>query len=480
MTHPNAPPRLTTDFQPPHLVSTPTSSPKLLPMVAFKRKYLDLHPATPVDQVFGQPHTPTGQNSCFWGSRNSTPDPGARKTSRRNGLLLLAHDDVGVFTFEDRPMGYPLNRANLAALIALLIVEQPRHTLLLLQLLGQFYLITFLPLLDAVLIQQYTATVDDPTTTPFHGQVPPSGLVSKVAQQVAHDVVAEPEDTFPRFFTPAEDEAKVAELHSNPPLLLALIRKRLVDVCTAGVESEFPVSTVIQLSGDPIPAGLRLPTLNDSGYNLLRQNLYVRPASSGERPLTRNHSNASWLHVGLFNRLGNHPLQELLAPPNNPYGTPVQGYGHDGRHDLVSSINLIPLHMHLPVRVGNATLGSSIHDITPLLLAKGLFDSGRFGLDLEGLSRPSTADDDLDMDVGSQATQPDTDDPFNLLLPPETPDRPHFGQALETLNSPLHTGLLRQPLVRSRSIKAALPDLFDSERANQRKRDSLKLKRGMK
>ncbi|ODV79912.1 uncharacterized protein CANTADRAFT_64125 [Suhomyces tanzawaensis NRRL Y-17324] len=201
------------------------------------------------------------------------------------------------------------------------------------------YTLAFNPTFDQLVMSIYNKILSLPTTTPFLGIVPPSGLVSKVANETMASLLSSTTNSNP----PTYDHQSIINSeylrnHLYQPIFLQLIRKRLIDLCTfhnlanslAAAHSQnpqkLPESTTVSVTSsnngvvmNGVGAGLKqssisnlsLTELNISNYNANNSNNRSRSSSMSLRKqsLTRNnsYSNNNWLHVGNINSIRPHP-----------------------------------------------------------------------------------------------------------------------------------------------------------------------------
>jgi hypothetical protein len=180
------------------------------------------------------------------------------------------------------------------------------------------YSVNFTPAFDQLVLQVYQNLLSLPTTTPFSGPIPPSGLVSKVANETMQNLLTTMHLNNP----PVYDLNGVitSECLKNPnlqPVFLQLIRRRLHDLCNGNSSgTKLPDATTVSISanGTIISNPLRqlsilnllLNELNISNYN---DNNINRSRSSSvnlrKHSLTRNnsYSNNNWLHVGNISQI---------------------------------------------------------------------------------------------------------------------------------------------------------------------------------
>ena len=167
---------------------------------------------------------------------------------------------------------------------------------------------------DQVLMTIYSNVLSMPTTTPFLGNIPPSGLVSRVANETIKELIK----TTSSNNAPLYDQFNIInkeclKSHEYQPIILQLIRKRLLELCHSRSNSSnrLPDSTSIQVNGTSMRSSLSNLSLNET--NLMNYNAsnsgpvnLARSRSSSinlrKQSLTRNNSN-NWLHVGNMNNL---------------------------------------------------------------------------------------------------------------------------------------------------------------------------------
>ncbi|GEQ70566.1 hypothetical protein JCM33374_g4244 [Metschnikowia sp. JCM 33374] len=206
------------------------------------------------------------------------------------------------------------------------------------------YSVSFTPLFDQILMSVYSHILSLPTTTPFSGYTPPSGLASRVANETLQKLITEsdPANCMGQPLYDVQGTLNHEQLKDNTtmPIVLQLIRKRLLDLCSAqktpktkgsatpvsGVTSiQVPVSTGtgnLNSQGNPVYIGAGLRQSSISTLSLTDQNTAnYQQNQAGQNPqsallagsrsrsssldlrkhsLTRNNSmtGSSWLHVG--------------------------------------------------------------------------------------------------------------------------------------------------------------------------------------
>lgn len=211
------------------------------------------------------------------------------------------------------------------------------------------YSISFTPVFDQLLMNIYSHIMLLPTTTPFLGYVPPLGIASRVANETLKSLMknVHPEDVsgLPVYDTQSVLTYEQLKNASVQPIVLQLIRKRLIDLCTAqkckskSSTSQIPAITSVvvavpalagfnyQMPNQQAPgflgqSGRQLSIsnlqLNEQNIMLHQQNQYAQANQSNlsaalnssrlrlsslnlrKHSLTRNNSNngSNWLHVG--------------------------------------------------------------------------------------------------------------------------------------------------------------------------------------
>ncbi|KAK6458935.1 DNA-binding proteins Bright/BRCAA1/RBP1 [Scheffersomyces xylosifermentans] len=211
------------------------------------------------------------------------------------------------------------------------------------------YTLSFTQSFDQLVLSVYSHFLSLPTTTPFSGITPPSGLVSKVANETMSKLIANTSLSNPPLYDHQSIiNADYLRNHSYQPIFLQLIRKRLIDLCLFNSSSnshssnainnstntntaKLPESTTISVTstGNGIlnssGAGLRQSSISNLSLNELNISNYntnnatgnaTRSRSSSlslrKQSLTRNNSytNNNWLHVGNINsiRPNGHPM----------------------------------------------------------------------------------------------------------------------------------------------------------------------------
>ncbi|OBA23599.1 hypothetical protein METBIDRAFT_30034 [Metschnikowia bicuspidata var. bicuspidata NRRL YB-4993] len=206
------------------------------------------------------------------------------------------------------------------------------------------YSVSFNASFDQILMTVYSHILLLPTTTPFLGLIPPLGLASRVANETLQRMILESDPMsgkHPTVFD-AQGTLNNEQLRNNAtaPIVLQLIRKRLLDLCSAqkapkSKSGSAPVSAVtsIQIAvpatsgsqniqNNSIYSGLGLRQLSISTLLLNEQNtanyqqMQTGQASQSavlansrlrsssldlrKHSLTRNnsHTGSNWLHVG--------------------------------------------------------------------------------------------------------------------------------------------------------------------------------------
>ncbi|ODQ82750.1 hypothetical protein BABINDRAFT_159266 [Babjeviella inositovora NRRL Y-12698] len=495
---------------------------------SFKRKFSDLHvgpsnhlslsrPMTPIDQT-GQAQFSFGDDYTGAATPNESYFPVSKKFLQKNSHDYFSANPVGnsgvpgTPAFEESRCMPPLLRNDSSLSVSSLIADFPmqdRNCSVV------DYTVTFSAKFDRVLMRDYEQIINDPQSTPFHGKIPPSGLVSGLTKRVLAQLIPSTPDNqsdaleeFRGYFTSANSPDIIMELFENKPLLLALIRKRLLDTCTG----QSLDSTMIQMPG-PSSSASRFSGLSDPlhSLSLLRLNSLSRNSSfSGVGNLGRQHSNSSWLHVGNFGKLqatahNNWSSESIGGPP------PLRRSRNDSLAS-VSSFNGLLKDPLFPPQLFFATPPASIKSLMDLTgsYEPDVFSRNQvFDLGLE---------EELDFSASSpvfaprpvtEETQPRKVEGLRVCTRPITPaNTAGLKQGLENglpavdpLHRPLSPTLSPEvqeecTLQRTKSIhrKKSLPRLlmdklgyqkddedvlFDGELTSQRKRDSLKLKRGM-
>lgn len=226
------------------------------------------------------------------------------------------------------------------------------------------YTLNFTPSFDQLVLSIYSHILSLPTTTPFLGMTPPSGLVSKVANETMSKLIANTQTSNPPLYDHQSIiNAEYLRNHSYQPIFLQLIRKRLLDLCLFnsynGGDStnsnsynnntnslnntalKLPEATTISVtaSSNVANGGLRQSSISNLSLNELNilnynsNNTSTRSRSSSlslrKQSLTRNNSytNNNWLHVGNINS---------IRPSSNANG-PIH---HGGEHYNASTDSL--------------------------------------------------------------------------------------------------------------------------------------------
>ncbi|CAI5755598.1 unnamed protein product [Candida verbasci] len=188
-----------------------------------------------------------------------------------------------------------------------------------------FYSLYFTNTFDSLLLKIYIEILSKPTTTPFSGSIPPSGLVGRVANEVIHQLINQSSNSQILFDQQAIMNRECLRNHDLQPIILQLIRKRLLELCHNKSEAvKLPEQTTIQcvntnsnLKSNSI-SSISLNEMNLMNYNAQQQEKQqkegntnssassIRSRSSSinlrKQSLTRNNSN-NWLHVGNISSL---------------------------------------------------------------------------------------------------------------------------------------------------------------------------------
>lgn len=216
------------------------------------------------------------------------------------------------------------------------------------------YTVNFNQNFDQLLLSTYQYFLGLPTTTPFLGTIPPSGLVSKVSNDTMSKLIQSTSSSASSN-PPSFDHQNIVSHdflrnHSYKPIFLQLIRKRLIDLCSChqnglplpqstsititvtsggGNGMPFTTTTTASNSNNGMPPNIRqssisnlsLTELNISNYNAAlnggTKNSAVAAAAAMDnrsrsssislrkQSLTRNNSYSgnNWLHVGNLNTI---------------------------------------------------------------------------------------------------------------------------------------------------------------------------------
>lgn len=197
----------------------------------------------------------------------------------------------------------------------------------------QQYTLNFTNNFDQLVMSVYSHILSLPTTTPFLGTTPPSGLVSKVANETMNSLIMHTaSNNSPVFDQQSIITNDYLKNNAYQPIFLQLIRKRLIDLCThqnsRDNSNKLPTSTTVSITvsngsnGAPYHNNIRqtsisnlsLTDLNISNYNANNSsnNSSMRSRSSSlnlrKQSLTRNNScnGSNWLHVGNINNIRQH------------------------------------------------------------------------------------------------------------------------------------------------------------------------------
>lgn len=204
------------------------------------------------------------------------------------------------------------------------------------------YTICFTPPFDQLVMSVYSHILSLPTTTPFLGVIPPSGLASRVAMETMNSLIKNTAS----YGHPAYDQQSIInnehlKNYAYQPVFLGLIRKRLCDLCSfqnkvdaaAKLPKTTTVSVTLPSNGTPGTYGhnslnassgrqssissMSLTDANISNLNSASSGSSIKSRSSSinlrKQSLTRNNSyNSNWLHVGNINSIrqnnGNGPM----------------------------------------------------------------------------------------------------------------------------------------------------------------------------
>lgn len=257
------------------------------------------------------------------------------------------------------------------------------------------YSLTFTPVFDQLVLSIYLEILLLPTTTPFLGSVPPLGLVSRVANETMLSLLKNASDS-PVYDTQCVLSPDFLKNHSYQPIILQLIRKRFIDLCSAQKLSSsqpvnLPACTSVQV---PAPTGSSWNNPNPSNgansiytapgmrqlsiLNLLlneqnvasyqQQPTLVAQAAALSRlrssslnlrkhSLTRNNSynGSNWLHVG--NLLNIRPNANLGMHSDQANSTDSLQLMHDFVPRAFIQRNPLSLHQNQNAGLGPAPGG---------------------------------------------------------------------------------------------------------------------------
>lgn len=179
---------------------------------------------------------------------------------------------------------------------------------------SRHYTVSFTSQFDVLLTGIYSHIMSLPTTTPFSGTTPPSGLVNKVATETVYSMMAKLSTGIQVLYdTQGIVTADSLRNAGFQPILLQLIRKRLLELCAhQKAEKPLPPSTAVSVLGD---LGRQLLISNllltDANVALLANRSRLSLLNLRKQSLTRNNSYSgnNWLHIGNLNN---------LRPPNLP------------------------------------------------------------------------------------------------------------------------------------------------------------------
>lgn len=194
------------------------------------------------------------------------------------------------------------------------------------------YTVNFTHAFDQLVMGVYSRILSLPTTTPFLGAIPPSGLVSKVANETMAVLVAASDVAGAIYDQHAVLSVENLRNSHYQPIFLQLIRKRLLDLCLfngrvadLGLERSLSSSTSISITvaggnGQGTNASIyNTNTRQTSILNLPLTDLNISAVSGSsaqarsrlssmslrKQSLTRNNSylGSNWLHIGNLNNI---------------------------------------------------------------------------------------------------------------------------------------------------------------------------------
>lgn len=191
------------------------------------------------------------------------------------------------------------------------------------------YTLNFTPHFDQLLLTVYNRLLSLPTTTPFTGTIPPSGLVSKVANETMANLSHLMTTSNSAYDTQQILTTESLKNGTYQPIFLQLIRKRLIELCSNKQSTKLPSSTCISLSSvssstsinglantNPGPSNAHpygwgrqssISNLSLTDFNVNNYQSRSRSSSNNvnlrKQSLTRNNSNNNWLHVGNLNTI---------------------------------------------------------------------------------------------------------------------------------------------------------------------------------
>lgn len=200
------------------------------------------------------------------------------------------------------------------------------------------YTVSFNQLFDQLLVSTYQYFLSLPTTTPFLGIIPPSGLVSKISNETLNRLIQSTANNaqinYDQHNVISEEMLRNT---SYKPIFLQLIRKRLLDICSLNAGNNvngggLPTTTSITITltsggnGVPYTTNVRQSSISNLSLNELNINNFNgnsaaaaaaaannRSRSSSvslrKQSLTRNNSYSgnNWLHVGNINQIRTEP-----------------------------------------------------------------------------------------------------------------------------------------------------------------------------
>lgn len=287
----------------------------------------EMGPFTPIDQTLSTPVDNVQQNGYFPDSFQPPQAPQLTSNSLHSNPSYNESDDI------------------------LTDIDEPSF--------GSFrtmrkYTLNFTANFDQLVMSVYSYIMTLPTTTPFTGVIPPSGLVSKVANETMNNLINKTSNgNFPAYDYQNVITIDYLKNQSYQPIFLQLIRKRLLELCNynsslKNESNKLPTSTSISISVNggneqqqqpqqqPQPqsiyntnirqssiSNLSLTDANISNYNNNNNPPpIVRSRSSSlnlrKQSLTRNNSYSgnNWLHVGNLNNIRPHGLTNQVNQTN--------------------------------------------------------------------------------------------------------------------------------------------------------------------
>lgn len=268
-------------------------------------------PYTPLDQTLTTPVDGPNNNQYFGFGATPAPSNSTGYNGPQNNSIYSHYNESDDMLMDDEP-------------------SKTRN-----------YTVNFTPHFDQLVLSIYSQIMAHPTTTPFLGLVPPSGLVSKVSNETMSVLMRiTAKGNHPLYDGSGVVNSDHLRSATYQPVLLQLFRKRFLDLCNAQVNKSephrVPASTSVSISsgGNLVapPLGNRQSLISNlllNELNISSQNGSAAQSngSGGSRSrsashslrkqsLTRNNSHlggSNWLHVGNLNNIRGHAPHEMTT-----------------------------------------------------------------------------------------------------------------------------------------------------------------------